>query len=123
MIWTAVLKFLKAAWPFLLAGAVYYIAFLQGSAHGQQKAHKDFIEQVAKLDKKKCPDCRCNCPEQKPCPDFDKIKGKNITLHVHTSNMVMFDQDSLASVLIKKEFSDIVKTNLEALEVVRAKKR
>jgi hypothetical protein len=114
------LRFLKVAWPFLLAGAVYYIAFLQGSSHGQQKAHKDFIEQLAKLDKKKCPDCKC--PEVKPCPpqiDFDKIKSKNVTIQAQTVTNYIVEGDSSFREHLKQ---DIRAINSE-LDIVRVKKR
>jgi hypothetical protein len=117
---TIVLKFLKVAWPFLLAGAVYYIAFLQGSAHGLQKANKQFTEQVMKLDKKKCPDCRC--PKYEPCPpaiDYDKMKARNIQVTVHQHNTVQMNADSLYFIKLEQ----LIGKKLNELEVVRTKRR
>jgi hypothetical protein len=123
MIWAAAFKFIKPFIPYLIAAAAVFFAYEYikniGYSEGKDDGYSKAIKELAKLDRK-CPDLKC--PKYEPCPpqiDYDKIKGRNITLNLVQNNTVEIDGDSLTI----DKFSEVVKRHLENLEVVRTKRR
>jgi hypothetical protein len=121
MIFT-LLKFLKPLAPYILAVVAVLFAYSwiynKGKQDGISQAYETAITETKKIVAK----MNFKCPEVKPCPpsiDYDKIKGRNITLNLHQHNTVEIDGDSLIVSKIKESFREVVK---EA-ELVRCKNR
>jgi hypothetical protein len=118
---TVAWNFIKPFAPYLLAGAICFIAYDyvydKGKDAGKEQGYSNAITEVKKI-VAKMPDC--NCPKVQPCPALidDKIKGKNISIVIHQHNSVEMNGDSL----ILKSFSDEMKRLMDERNLVRAKR-
>jgi hypothetical protein len=122
MIWVTILKFLKPLAPYILAALAVLFAYTwiynKGFNAGKDDGYAKAIDETKKIVQK----MNFKCPDVKPCPpviDYDKIRGRNIAINLVQHNSVQIDGDSL----VLKQFSDVVKSQLESLEVVRTKRR
>jgi hypothetical protein len=113
-----ILKFLKPLAPYILAALAVLFAYTwiynKGFNAGKDDGYAKAMDEAKKI-VQKMPDC--NCPKVPPCEkiDFDKIRGKNVELHVH-QNFIIPDT-------VNANFREVVREELERLEVVRTKRR
>lgn len=119
--WITILRFLKPLAPYILAVVAVMFAYSwiynRGKQDGIAQAYEGAIAETKKI-VAKMPDLKCDCPKVQPCPDFDKMKGKNITVNLVQNYRMEVEGDSL----VMDKFSDVVKRHLEELKVVRTKR-